>query len=165
MVVHGRSLSYGYDERVPPVTYLWNLEIGAGRQIFDGSRIIPGNVQWAKDGSGFYLVNDSTTHPRYRTATINVLMFYDLAGGEAKLVDLDWDRGLGFGYTVASDGFVALLENGVHLTPARYTRRGDGWRRTSIEGTHVGNIWGFELGADERTLVYSHSTANTPAQL
>lgn len=165
VAVHGRSLSYGYDGRVPPVTYLWNLEIGAGREIFDGTRIIPGNVQWAKDGSGFYLVNDSTTHPRYRTATINVLMYYDLAGGDATLVNLDWDRGLGFGYAVTSDGFVALLENGVHLTPARYTRRGDGWRQALIEGTHVGNIWGFELGADERTLVYSHSTANTPAQL
>jgi dipeptidyl aminopeptidase/acylaminoacyl peptidase len=165
VVVHGRSLSYRYDQRVWPVTYLWDLESGAGRQIFDGSRIIPGDVQWANDGSGFYLVNDSTTHPRYRNATINVLMYYDLAAGDARLVDLDWDRGLGFDYTVTSDGFVALLENGVHLTPARYTRRGNGWRRELIEGTHVGNIWGFELGEDGRTLVYSHSTANTPSQL
>jgi dipeptidyl aminopeptidase/acylaminoacyl peptidase len=165
VAVHERSLSYGYDGRVPPITYLWNLEAGGGQQIFDGSRIIPGNVQWAKDGSGFYLVNDSTTDLRYRTATINVLMYYDLAGGDATLADLDWDRGLGFGYTVTSDGFVALLEDGVHLSPARYTRRGEGWRRTLIEGTQVGNIWGFELGADERTLVYLHSTANTPPQL
>ncbi len=165
MVVHSRSLSYGYDARVPPVTYLWNLEIGAGREIFDGSRVIPGNVQWAKDGSGFYLVNDSTSHPRYRNATISVVMYYDVARGIATLVDLDWDRGLGRAYAVTSNGFVALLENGVHLTPARYTRRGEGWRREPLEGTHVGNIWSFELGADERTLVYSHSTANTPAQL
>ncbi|MGD2153145.1 MAG: prolyl oligopeptidase family serine peptidase [Gemmatimonadales bacterium] len=165
VAVHSRSLSYGYDGRVAPVTYLWDLDVGVGRQVFDGSRVIPGNVQWSKDGSGFYLVNDSTTHPRYRTATIDVLMYYDLAIGEATLVDLEWDRGLGFDYAVTSDGFVALLENGVHLTPARYRRRGSGWRRELIEGRHVGNIWGFELGADERTLVYSYSTANSPAQL
>ncbi len=165
VAVHQRSLAYGYDQRIPPVTYLWDLATGDGHEIFDGSRIIPSNVEWAKDGSGFYLVNDSTTHPRYREATINVMMYYDLARGEATLVDLGWDRGLGYGYAVTSDGFVALLADGVRFKPARYTKRGDTWRRTWIEGTHATNIFGFELGEDGRTLVYTHSTANTPTQL
>ncbi len=165
VAVHARSLAYGYDQRVPPVTYLWDLESGAGREIFDGTRIIPGGVQWSKDGSGFYFVNDSTTHPRYREATINVLMFYELARGEATLVEMDWERGLGYDYAVTADGLVALLEDGVHLRPVRFQRRGGGWRRSWLEGAHAGNIWGFELGRDERTLVYTYSTANTPTQL
>jgi len=165
VAVHQRSLSYGYDQRIPPVTYLWDLASGEGREIFDGSRIIPFNVEWAKDGGGFYLVNDSTTHPHYREATINVAMYYDLARGEAMLVDLGWDRGLGSEYAVTSDGFVALLADGVRFKPARYTKRGDTWRRSWIEGTHATNIFGFELGEDGRTLVYTHSTANTPTQL
>jgi dipeptidyl aminopeptidase/acylaminoacyl peptidase len=132
VVVHNRSLSYRYDQRVPPVTYLWDLEAGEGRELFDGSRIIPSDVQWAKDGGGFYMVNDSTTHPRYRAATINVMLYYDLTSGEANLVDLEWERGLGSSYVVTDDGFVALLADGVRFKPARYTRRGDGWRRSWI---------------------------------
>jgi dipeptidyl aminopeptidase/acylaminoacyl peptidase len=165
VAVHQRSLSWNYDQRVPPVTYLWDLKTGERERIFDGSRIIPSNVQWAKDGRGFYLLNDSTTHPRYREATINVIMYYDLSRGEASLVNLEWERGAGFDYAVTTDGFVALLEDGVRLKPARFARRGETWRRSWIEGRHAANIFGFELSDDGRTLVYSHSTASTPAQL
>ncbi len=163
--LHERSLSWQYDQRIPPVTYIWDLETGAGSQIFDGSRMVPRNVEWAKDGSGFYFLNDSTTHPRYREATINVIMYYDLAVAEATLVDLDWERGVSSNYAVTADGFVALLENGVRYKPARFTRRGDGWRRAWIEGDHSENITDLELGVDDRTLVYSHSAANVPTQL
>ncbi len=165
VAVHGRSLSWEFDQRVPPVTYLWDLGTGEGRQIFDGSRVIPSGIRWAADGGGFYFLNDSTTHPLYRTATIRVIMYYDLDRGAATVVDPGWDRGVGFDYAVAPDGFVALLENGVRLRPARFTKRGDTWRRSWIEGKHAGNIFGLELGADGRTLVYSYTTANTPPQL
>jgi dipeptidyl aminopeptidase/acylaminoacyl peptidase len=165
MVVHRRSLSYNYDQRVPHITYLWDLESGVSREIFDGSRIIPSNVRWSQDGGGFYFVNDSTTHPRYREATINVMMYYDVASGVASLVNLDWDRGLGFDYEVTAEGFVALLADGVRYKPAAYTRRGDSWRRSWIEGARAANIFGFELGRDGGTLVYTYSTANTPTQL
>ncbi len=165
VAVHQRSLSWEYDQRVPHVTYLWDLEAGEGRQLFDGSRILPSDVQWAKDGGGFYFVNDSTTHPRYREATINLIMYYDLSRGAARLVDLGWERGHGLDYAVTADGFVALLADGVRFRPARFNRRGDGWRRTWIEGTHASNIFGFALGQDGRTLVYAHTTANTPEQL
>ncbi len=165
LAVHSRSLSYGYDQRVPPVTYLWDLEEGTGSQVFDGSRIIPSDVRWATDGRGFYLVNDSTTHPRYREATISLIMYYDLAGDSATLVDLDWERGHSYDYEVTGDGFVALLADGVRFKPARFTRSGDTWRRTWIEGSHVANILGFELSGDGGTIVYTYSTANTPPQL
>jgi len=163
--VHQRSLSWQYDQRVPPVTYLWNLETGESQQIFDGSRVVPRNIRWAKDGSGFYFLNDSTTHPRYREATISVVMYYDVATAEAELVDLDWQRGASSSYAVTADGFIVLLEDGVRYRAARFTRRGDGWRRVWIEGEHAENIFDFELGADEQTVVYTHSAANVPTQL
>ncbi|UCF19067.1 MAG: prolyl oligopeptidase family serine peptidase [Gemmatimonadota bacterium] len=165
VAVHSRSLSYGYDQRNPPVTYLWDLEEGEGRQIFDGSRIIPSDVQWATDGRGFYLVNDSTTHPLYREATISLIVYYDLASESATLVDLGWERGHGFDYGVTDDGFVALLADGVRFKPARFTKSGDTWRRTWIEGSHTGNIFDFESSDDGATIVYTYSTANTPPQL
>jgi len=165
VALHNRSLSYGYDQRVPPVTYLWNLETGEGREIFDGSHIIPGGTRWSKDGAGFYFLNDSTTHPRYREATISLLMYYDLASGATSYVDLEWARGAGFGYSVTSDGVVALLQDGVRFKAARYTKRGDGWQRSWIEGEHAENIFGFDLGEDSETLVYSYSTASIPTQL
>jgi dipeptidyl aminopeptidase/acylaminoacyl peptidase len=165
VAVHQRSLSWSYDQRVPPVTYIWSLDTGEGRQIFDGSRVIPRNVQWSKDGGGFFFLNDSTTHPRYREATIQILMYYDLADGEAMPVDLTWERGASSNYAVTSDGLIALLEDGVRLKPARFTRRGDGWRRTWIEGEHSDNLFDIELGEDGQALVYSYSAANVPTQL
>jgi dipeptidyl aminopeptidase/acylaminoacyl peptidase len=165
VAVHSRSLSYEYDQRMPPLTYLWNLDSGEGQQIFDGSRIIPSDVRWAKDGAGFYFLNDSTTNPEYREATISTVMYYDLAAGEPRLVDLGWERGAGFDYAVTSDGFVVLLADGVHMRPARFTKRGDSWRRVWLEGEHAPNTFGFELADDGRTLVYEYSTASAPAQL
>lgn len=165
VAVHSRSLSYQYDQRVPPVTYLWDLEAGAAEEIFDGSRIIPSDVRWSRDGRGFYFMNDSTSHPRYRNATINVVMYYDLDRGEPQLVDLGWERGAGYDYAVADDGFVVLLADGVHMKPARFTRRGESWRRSWIEGEHAPNMFGLELAEDGRALVYEYSTASMPAQL
>ena len=58
VAVHNRSLSYVYDQRVPPVTYLWNLETGEGREIFDGSRIIPGGAHGSKARTRLTLQTD-----------------------------------------------------------------------------------------------------------
>ncbi|MBI4513954.1 MAG: prolyl oligopeptidase family serine peptidase [Gemmatimonadetes bacterium] len=165
VTLHERSLSWEFDQRVPPVTFLTDLETRASRPVFDGSRIIPQDVRWARDGAGFYFVNDSTTHPRYRMATIQMLWYYDLARGEAALVNLAWDRGHGSDYAVTSDGFVALLADGVRDRPARYVRRGSAWTRSWIEGAHARNLSGLEIGRDDRTVVVLHSTANTPPQL
>lgn len=165
VTVHQRSLSWEFDQRVPSVTFLTDLETGSSRQIFDGSRIIPQDVRWARHGRGFYFVNDSTTHPRYRTATIRTLWYYDLARGEATLVNLGWDRGHGSDYGVTPDGFLALLADGVRYRPARYVQKGAAWTRRWVEGGHSRNLLGLEIGADGRTAVYLHSTANTPPQL
>ncbi len=162
---HQRSLSYEYDQRVPPVSFLTNLETGEQKQLFTDGKLIPFNVRWARDSAGFYLASEYTRHPRYRTATIARLYYYELASGATHEMDLGWANGLGFGaFEATPDGVVAALADGVRFKLARYTKSGEAWTRAFLEGEHVTNIFGFVLGEDGRALVYNHSKANQPTQ-
>lgn len=162
---HQRSLSYEFDQRVPPVTFLTNLDTGEQKQLFADGKLIPFNVGWARDNQGFYFASEYTRHPRYRTATIALLYYYDLASGEPRQVELGWPNGLGFGaFEITSDGAVAALAGGVRFQLARYTKSGGGWSRARLEGEHVTNIFGFALGQDGQSVVYNHSKANQPTQ-
>jgi hypothetical protein len=53
VTVHNRELSYAWDQKVPPQTYVWNLNTGESKQVFTSGRIYPNAVEWARDGSGF----------------------------------------------------------------------------------------------------------------
>jgi dipeptidyl aminopeptidase/acylaminoacyl peptidase len=168
-----QSLSYQFDSKVLPEAFLVDLTSGATTRLAlsaprpDGSgdrRLDPGNLRWARDGSGFYFTDGYSRHPLYRTATVTRLHFYDLAAGKAVEVPLDWERGLGGDYAVTADGFVALLADGVRYRPARYTRDGGGWARRDLGGTHTANLDDWVLGEDGVTLVYGTSAANRPPQ-
>ena len=164
VTVHGRSLSYGWDQKVPPVTFLYDLVTGQRQELFAGTRIRPGMLRWARDGSGFYLTTPYSSHPVFLTASITHLYFYDVAGGRATQVNLDWGNGLGFGFEVTRDGFLALLADGARFKAARYTKQGGQWTRQWIAGDHAANIFGLALGEDGRTLVYEYTTASVPPQ-
>ncbi|MFQ5816913.1 MAG: prolyl oligopeptidase family serine peptidase [Terriglobia bacterium] len=181
VTVHQRSLSYQFDQKVKPVTFLYDLESGARTQLFTDGKILAANVRWTPDSQGFYVVTRYSTHPVYRTASIALLYFYDLAQDNVTQVDLGWENGLGFaGYDVTPDGFIALLAAGVRFKPARYTRVGEtpadkrpstalgtsgaGWQRAWMEGEHSDNIFGWTLSKDGTTLVYQYSTASKPGQ-
>lgn len=184
-----RSLSYEFDQSVPPRTFLVDLATGERTLLElteepteepiekkpDGSlrELLPFDVRWALDGSGFYFADAYTTHPRYRNATVTRLHFYDLAAGEAHRVDLDWDRGLGGGYAPTRDGLIALLADGVRYHPARYIRETSGregsgaaarWLRAGLIGEHTRNLDEWVLSENGETLVYRHSKANLPPQ-
>ena len=162
---HGRSLSYEFDQRVPPVTFLTNLETGEQKQILTEGRVIPFAVRWARDSKGFYFGYSYSRHPKYLTATIELLQYYDLAGAKATPVELGWERGLGSGnLQIAEDGVLVLLADGVRYKPAHYAKSGDSWTRAWLEGEHEKNIFGWALGEDGTTLVYNHSTASKPTQ-
>ena len=169
ITVHKRSLSAGYDQKIPSITRLTNLRTGDGRMIFDGSRTIPYNVTWAPDGAGFYFTNDTTTSPRYRTATIETLDYYDVASGKTIAVDHSWPRGVVGGLRATPDGVIANLGNGVFVQPARYVRRGTGtgstWTRTLITGSHAANAFDIDISPDAHTIVYRYTRANVPPQL
>jgi dipeptidyl aminopeptidase/acylaminoacyl peptidase len=161
---HHEYLSFEWDQKTLPRTYLYDLETGARRELFVGMRVVPAGFRWTRDGAGFFTAAPYSSDPRFFTASIMVLYYYDVAKDRADKVDLAWDRGLGGKLEVTADGFVALLADGVKMRLARYVKAGAGWKRADIESAHAGNIFDFALSRDGRVMVYEHSTASTPAQ-
>lgn len=155
-----RSLSYEFDSKVPPVYRLVDLNNGASTPLFEGSKLLPNEVRWANDGSGFYFVNFYSRHPLYRTATISELYFHDLGSGTSQKLDLDTDRGLGAEYAVAQDGVLALLHGGVRYRPVRL----QGSAVHPLQGKHVPQLDGWVLSRDGTTVVYRTSSATRPPQ-
>jgi dipeptidyl aminopeptidase/acylaminoacyl peptidase len=164
VAVHERSLAYTWDQKIPPVTFLYDLETGQRKQIFTEGRIRPFGIRWAKDGSGFYAGTPFSNHPEFLNATIDILYFYDVRSGSATQVNLDWEWGFASQIETAQDGFVCLLSAGARFLPARYTRSGSAWTRANLEGEHARNLFGFVLGQDGKTLLYNHSKPDKPTQ-
>ena len=164
VAVARRELSYAWDEKTPPVTYIVDLATGQHTQILPGRKILPDRVRWARDNSGFYVIAPFSDSPRFYTASIQRLYFYDLAAGSVSEVNLDWDRAMGFNLEITKDGFAALLKDGVHTKPARFTRSGSTWSREWIAGDTDKNYFDFVLGDDGHTLIYEYSTASMPTQ-
>lgn len=170
-----QSLSFEFDSRVAPETRLVDLATGESRPLFtepfEERSLQPHSVEWAPDSSGFYFVDEYTTHPLYRSATVSRLHHHDLASGETVRVDLGWERGLGAGYAVLPDGFVALLADGVYDRLARYRRSGASWRRSEVSWSgppehagHAGHVEGLVASRDGSLLLYEHSTPTVPPQ-
>jgi dipeptidyl aminopeptidase/acylaminoacyl peptidase len=174
VVVHQRSLSYEFDEKTKPVTYLYDLTSGKGVPIFVDGTILPWTpgfahqVHWANDSSGFFALSPYSSHPIYHQACDERLYFYDVARGQTAKVDLDWPNEVGMdspaAYAVTPDGFIVLLAAGARYKAARYTREGNGWRRAWLSGEDVENLQALVLGRDGKTLVYSFSSASRPEQ-
>ncbi|MGA8036786.1 MAG: prolyl oligopeptidase family serine peptidase [Candidatus Acidiferrales bacterium] len=159
-----RELSYEWDQKTPPVSYLVNLATGERKQIFEGQRIVPNAFVWARDNSGFYVAAPYSSDPNFLTATVERVYFYDLGADKVVEVNLDWDRGLGGSLQATEDGFIALLADGVYTKAARYTRHGSTWSRKSVTGEHEKHYFSLVLGDDAKTVIYKYSTASLPTQ-
>jgi dipeptidyl aminopeptidase/acylaminoacyl peptidase len=174
IAVHQRSLSYEFDEKIKPATYLYDLATGEGKPIFEDGKIIPwrpdltAQIQWTQDSAGFYVLAPYSSHPLYHVAFVNVLYYYDVARAAPMKVDLDWENELPLdtdrAFAVTSDGFIALLAAGARFKPARYRQTGGRWARTWLEGEDANHLQAVELAQDGRTLVYSSSSATRPEQ-
>jgi len=167
--VHEKSLHYTFDQKVPPVTILHNLTDGTEKRIFTEGRIYPFGFEWAPDNSGFYAWAPYSTHPKFLTASILKLYFYDMSAGKSEQVPLDWENGIGSDLAATDDGFVAGLAAGHRFEISRYTRMKSGgawsWKRESLDGEHAKNIQFFEVSADGKTIVYFYSTASKLPQV
>jgi dipeptidyl aminopeptidase/acylaminoacyl peptidase len=164
---HQRSLSFEFDHKITPALYLTNLETGEQRAVAADQRWYPDRLEWARDSSGFYFASEYSTHPKYFTATITRLYFYEIASEQVREVDLDWENGLadqGASLRATPEGFLTLLADGVRYRAAHYTKQGNTWRRSQVEGAHAENIFNWAVGQDGQTLVYEHSTASRPTQ-
>jgi dipeptidyl aminopeptidase/acylaminoacyl peptidase len=164
LTVHAQYLSFEWDQKILPKTFVYDFGTGTRQEIFVGQRLVPFDVESARDGSGFYVLAPFSTDPRFFTASILLAYFYDLAAGRSVKVDLAWENGLGGGIKVTPDGFMALLAAGPRLLPARYVKSSLIWKRADLEGEHVRNLSGFAVSEDAKTFVYEYSTASTPAQ-
>jgi len=167
--IHGKSLRYQFDQKIPPVSMLHNLSDGSEKIIFAEGRVRPYGFEWSPDNSGFYAWAPYSTDARFLTANIVLLYFYDMNSGKSVQVPLDWENGIGSDLAATHDGFVLGLAGGAHYQIARYSREKSGdswtWKRHNLEGEHARNLEGFEVSADGKTIVYSHSTASKLAQL
>jgi len=167
--IHEKSLHYVFDQKVPPVTILHNLADGTEKQIFTEGRVRPYGFEWVPDGSGFYAWAPYSTDPKFLTATIVQLYFYDVAAGKSVQVPLDWENGIGSDLAATPDGFVVGLAAGARYETSRYTRKKSGaswsWKRAAVEGEDAKNIQFFEVSADGKTIVYLNSTASKLPQI
>ena len=168
VTVHQQSLSFEFDQKVRPATFLYDLETGKGKRVFADGGVVPVEIHWTPDSSGFYAVAPYSTHPVYLMATANRLTYYDVAADKAAKVDLEWENDLASDSQAAcaatSDGFIALLAAGARYKFTRYTRAGDRWSRSWIAGEDINNVFAVELGEDGKTLVYQSSSASRPEQ-
>jgi dipeptidyl aminopeptidase/acylaminoacyl peptidase len=169
VAVHAKSLHYTFDQKVAPVTILHNLADGTEKQILTEGRMRPNLLAWAPDNSGFYAQTPFSNDPRFLTASIQLLYFYDLASGKGMQVPLDWENGAGHDLHATRDGFVTLLEAGAHYDVAHYTREKSGdswqWKRATLQGEYARSIITFDVSEDAKTLVYDASTASHMPQL
>jgi dipeptidyl aminopeptidase/acylaminoacyl peptidase len=169
VAVHARSLHYTFDQKVPPVTFFHSLSDGTEKQIFTEGRVYPNILAWAPDNSGFYATASFSNDPKFLTATIQLVYFYDLATGKITPVPLDWENGAGHDLHTTADGFVTLLAAGAHFDVAHYTREKSGdtwrWKRATLEGENAKNIQFFDVSEDGKTLVYQSSSASRMPQL
>ncbi|MFB3920994.1 MAG: prolyl oligopeptidase family serine peptidase [Terriglobia bacterium] len=167
VTVQQQSLSFEFDQKVRPATFLYDLATGQAKRILPEG-VVPVEIHWTLAGDGFYAVAPYSTHPVYLQATANRLYYYDFAAKKAERVNLDWESDLASDsqatFAPTSDGFIALLAAGVRYKFARYTRSGESWSRAWIEGDDINNIFAIELGRDGRTLIYQSSAASRPEQ-
>src|ERR1051326_1786336 len=126
---HAKSLHYTFDQKARPQVILHDLNSGESKQLFADVRVRPEGFEWAQDSSGFYMPTPYSTDPRFMTAGITVLYFYDVANGKAMQVNLENENGLGFGLQTVPDGFMAFLAAGSHDDLARYSasKGANGW--------------------------------------
>jgi len=169
VAVHAKSLHYTFDQKVPPVTILYNLTDNSSTEIFKEGRMRAGSLTWAPDNSGFYAGIAFSNDPKFLTASIQHLYFYDVAAGKTQRVPLDWENGLGPDLHTTNDGFVTLLAAGSRFECAHYTRTkssdSHSWARASFQGDHAKNISLFVVSDDAKTFVYEYSTASKMPQL
>jgi dipeptidyl aminopeptidase/acylaminoacyl peptidase len=167
--IHQKSLHYTFDQKTPPIAVLHNLGDGTEKRIFAEGRVYPRGFEWLPDSSGFYAWAPYSTHPKFLTATVELLYFYHVAGGKSVQVPLDWDNGIGSDLAATQDGFVVGLAAGARFETSRYTRSkaGDGWtwKRAALEGEQANNIQFFEVTEDGKEIVYFYSTASKLPQI
>ncbi len=152
------------DARNQPHQFLLDRMSGETTEIFDEQYFDPSNFQWTADGSGFYATDGYSSDPEHEGAGITKLYHYDLAARDYQEVPLRWgDKGIGYGgYSVVDGGVHVQLANGPTFKPRFYRRTDDGWTPEDVPDERLEHASAVTVGPDGETIVFSHSTADTP---
>jgi len=159
-----RSLSYEFDQKITPATFLLGLESGEDKFILEDRRFIPHAFRWYPDSTGFYFANNESDHPFYTSASVTFLYSFLLNDNRFEKIDLDWNAGLADSFAATGNGFIALLADGVRNRLARYENNRKGWSRRDLNGPRTANIDSFVATPDGTTMVFTHSGVTTPVQ-
>ena len=157
-----RSLSYQFDGKVPPIFRWVDLATGEARPILEGGKLLPSSIAWSGDSSGFYFLDEYSSHPLYLSATISRVYHLDVGRGEAREIDLEEERGAVGGSALGAleDGVVVLRHGGVYRRPARVGAEG----AKALSGEHVQTLDEWSFSTDGSTVVYRTSSAIRPPQ-
>lgn len=167
VVSFAQSTRFSFDSKIPPKTFLVDLETGDKQQILDDSGLLPRSFQWAprNDGNGFYFIDNHSSHPIYRHATVAHLYFFDVDASQARRLRHGWERGIGAGFSVVPGGVVALMADGARYVPARIDLKDAGLTELKAPGDHRHLLDQLSVSADGSRWIYVHSTADQAPQL
>ena len=162
VVTAAQSTRYAFDAKIPPKTFLVDLETGNRTEILAGSGLQARSFVWA-DAETLYFIDDFTNHPTYRQATVAHLYRFDVKTGTPHRVEHGMERGIGNGYSVVPGGLVALMADGTRYTAARIA----GSRAVELETppSHGDHLDSLQVSADGTRVVYVRSTADEAPQL
>lgn len=165
-IVSGHIMSphYAADAQPPPAYYLWNTDSGERTEILEGMQT-PSNFEFTEDGNGFYFTAVQSSDPQWGGAGISLLYYFDLNEMDYTEVDLQWENGLSAGFQLAGNDVIASLADGALRQTALYEKSGNSWNKRLIDaGEKNGRIVIGSVAPDNRTIIYSYSTASTPNQ-
>ncbi len=153
------SPHYGIDGQPKPEFYLYDLQNGGKTKILEGLQT-PNNFQFTQDNQGFYFVADTSSNPQWNGAGVSLLYYYSLKDKNYQKVNLNWEQGLGIGYTLQGSHVIAFLANGATNRAAYYQKDGSQWRKTSLDfGDMKEHIGSLAISDDGKKIVFEHSTA------
>ncbi|MEM1177150.1 MAG: prolyl oligopeptidase family serine peptidase [Acidobacteriota bacterium] len=162
VITAGKSLSFTFDSKVPPRTYLVDPTSGERTEILEGSNLLPRNLRFSNDSKSLFFIDDRANETIYRNATVAEVHRYSLEDGSTTEVDPNWERGIGRGFEVSGDALLTLLADGARYQPARLHVDGT---VNELTGTHADEMDRLTASRDGSTALYLSSTGDRSPQL
>lgn len=188
VIHHWTNPDFEFAQQGPPRIEMLDLETGARRNLDALSHHAPAGrgphaVAWSAEGDGLFFSFDHKspeTDTPYVIAKEGRIAFLELSprpdapdrvipidfrdGGPWAKSGLQWTHD----FLVVPGGALLRLNDGVFTRTVRVRRTGDRFVTEPLEGgraEHLRHIWQWGVSPDGRSLVYQHSTAETPPQV
>lgn len=161
------SPHYGSDGKPKPTYHLYNLKTGEVTEILQDGFQTPGSFQFTNDENYLYFDATTSSNPEWQGAGITEVYRMTLDGGSIVKVNLGHEWGVGYGgWFVYENGVLFHAAKGVYnpIAFVEFNKKG-GWTKTDIHlGEKDGRVFIRALSEDQKTVVFTYSTASTPTQ-